>query len=212
MWINYPHMPTGAAGSDELFKKLLSFAKKHQILLINDNPYSFVLNQNPKSILQFEGAKEVAIELNSLSKTYNIAGWRVGMVVGNKEILTSILQVKSNMDSGMYFGIQQGAIAALNLPESWTTDMNSIYEKRRELVWKICDHLNCSYDKNSTGMFVWAKVPDGKSENEITDHLLYNHDVFITPGTVFGSNGKGYVRFSLCLKEAKIEEVLTRIS
>ena len=212
MWINYPHMPTGAAGSDELFKRLLSFAKKHQILLINDNPYSFVLNQNPKSILQFEGAKEVAIELNSLSKTYNIAGWRVGMVVGNKEILTSILQVKSNMDSGMYFGIQQGAIAALNLPESWTTDMNSIYEKRRELVWKICDHLNCSYDKNSTGMFVWAKVPDGKSENEITDHLLYNHDVFITPGTVFGSNGKGYVRFSLCLKEAKIEEVLTRIS
>ncbi len=212
MWINYPHMPTGAAGSDELFRRLLSFAKKHQILLINDNPYSFVLNQNPKSILQFEGAKEVAIELNSLSKTYNIAGWRVGMVVGNKEILTSILQVKSNMDSGMYFGIQQGAIAALNLPGSWTTDMNSTYEKRRELIWKICDRLNCSYDKNSTGMFVWAKVPKGKSENELTDHLLYKHDVFITPGTVFGSNGKGYVRFSLCLKEEKIKEVLTRIS
>ncbi|MGB5395203.1 MAG: aminotransferase class I/II-fold pyridoxal phosphate-dependent enzyme [Lutimonas sp.] len=212
MWINYPHMPTGAAGSDELFRRLLSFAKKHQILLINDNPYSFVLNQNPKSILQFEGSKEVAIELNSLSKTYNIAGWRVGMVVGNKEILTSILQVKSNMDSGMYFGIQQGAIAALNLPGSWTTDMNSTYEKRRELIWKICDRLNCSYDKNSTGMFVWAKVPKGKSENELTDQLLYKHDVFITPGTVFGSNGKGYVRFSLCLKEEKIKEVLTRIS
>ncbi|MGB5384515.1 MAG: aminotransferase class I/II-fold pyridoxal phosphate-dependent enzyme [Lutimonas sp.] len=212
MWINYPHMPTGAAGSDELFRRLLSFAKKHQILLINDNPYSFVLNQNPKSILQFEGAKEVAIELNSLSKTYNIAGWRVGMVVGNKEILTSILQVKSNMDSGMYFGIQQGAITALNLPGSWTTDMNSTYEKRRELIWKICDRLNCSYDKNSTGMFVWAKVPKGKSENELTDQLLYKHDVFITPGTVFGSNGKGYVRFSLCLKEEKIKEVLTRIS
>ncbi len=212
MWINYPHMPTGAAGSDELFKRLISFAKKHQILLINDNPYSFVLNQNPKSILEFEGAKEVAIELNSLSKTYNIAGWRVGMVVGNAAILKSILQVKSNMDSGMYYGIQQGAIAALNLTESWTADMNFIYEKRRELVWKICDLLNCSYDKSSTGMFVWAKVPLNKNENELTDFLLYQHNVFITPGTVFGTNGKGYIRFSLCVKEEKIEEVLNRLS
>jgi aspartate/methionine/tyrosine aminotransferase len=212
MWINYPHMPTGAAGSEELFEKLIHFAKKHQILLVNDNPYSFVLNQNPKSILQFEGAKEIAIELNSLSKTYNIAGWRVGMVLGNAEILKSILQVKSNMDSGMYFGIQKGAIAALNLPDSWIIEMNLIYEKRRQLVWKICDKLNCVYDKKSTGMFVWAKVPKGKNENEITDYLLYTHDVFITPGTVFGSNGAGYIRFSLCVKEERIEEVLNRIS
>jgi len=212
MWVNYPHMPTGSTPSDDLFKKLIAFAKKNKILIINDNPYSFILNSDPKSILAYEGAKEVAIELNSLSKTFNLAGWRVGMVVGSSKYLNNILKVKSNMDSGMYYGIQQGAITALNLSNSWFDQMNNIYRKRRQIIWKICDQINCTYDKNSVGLFVWAKIPNGKSSNELTDELLYQHDVFITPGTVFGSNGEGYIRFSLCVKEEIIQEVLTRIS
>ncbi len=212
MWVNYPHMPTGTNPTDELFKKLIIFAKKHQILLVNDNPYSFILNDHPKSILSFKGAKEIAIELNSLSKTFNMAGWRVGMVLGNKENIKSILQVKSNMDSGMYFGIQKGAIAALNLPIEWFKSINNIYAKRREIVWKICDVLQCSYDKNSSGLFVWAKIPKGRSSNEFTDKLLYDKNVFVAPGTVFGENGEGYIRFSICVVEEKIQEVLTRVS
>lgn len=212
MWVNYPHMPTGSTPTDELFRKLISFAKKHEILIVNDNPYSFILNEYPKSILAYPGAKEVAIELNSLSKSFNIAGWRVGMVVGSSKYLDNILKVKSNMDSGMYFGIQQGAIAALNLSENWFDKINKTYKIRRELIWKICDHLNCTYDKNSSGLFVWAKIPKGKSSNDITDDLLYKYDIFITPGTVFGSNGEGYIRFSLCVNENKIQEVLDRVS
>ena len=212
MWVNYPHMPTGHTPDESLFKKLIAFAKKHDILIVNDNPYSFVLNENPRSILAVDGAKEVAIELNSLSKTFNMAGWRVGMVLGKKEYIEAILNVKSNMDSGMYFGIQQGAITALNLPQSWFDSMNAVYRKRRNLIWKICDVLNCSYDKNATGLFVWAKIPKGKTSNEITDDLLYSFDIFITPGTVFGSNGEGYIRFSLCIDEEKIQEVLTRVT
>ena len=212
MWVNYPHMPTGSTPSDDLFKKLIAFAKKNEILIINDNPYSFILNDNPKSILAYEGAKQVAIELNSLSKTFNLAGWRVGMVVGSSKYLNNILKVKSNMDSGMYYGIQQGAITALNSSNSWFDQMNNIYRKRRQIIWKICDQINCAYDKNSVGLFVWAKIPKGKSSNELTDELLYQHDVFVAPGTVFGSNGEGYIRFSLCVKEEIIQEVLTRIS
>jgi aspartate/methionine/tyrosine aminotransferase len=212
MWINYPHMPTGSNPTDELFNRIISFAKKHQILIVNDNPYSFILNKNPKSILAIKGAEKVAIELNSLSKSFNMAGWRVGMVVGNSIYLNNILKVKSNMDSGMYYGIQKGAIAALNLSNAWFDKINHIYKKRREIVWKICDKINCSYDKNSVGMFVWAKIPKGKSSGKITDDLLYKYDVFITPGNIFGSNGEGYIRFSLCVIEEKIQEVLTRIS
>ena len=212
MWVNYPHMPTGATPTDELFEKLIAFGKKHTILIVNDNPYSFVLNDNPKSILAYKGAKDVAIELNSLSKTFNMAGWRVGMVLGNKENINNILQVKSNMDSGMYYGIQQGAIAALKLSDDWFDKMNAVYKNRRKIVWEICDVLNCVYDKDSVGLFVWAKVPEGKSAIELTDDLLYKKDVFITPGMIFGSNGDDYIRFSLCIKEDKIKEVLKRIS
>ncbi len=212
MWVNYPHMPTGSTPDESLFKKLIAFAKKHDILIVNDNPYSFVLNITPRSILAVDGAKEVAIELNSLSKSFNMAGWRVGMVLGKKEYIEAILNVKSNMDSGMYFGIQQGAIAALNLPQSWFDSMNAVYKKRRNLIWKICNVLNCSYDKNATGLFVWAKIPKGKTSNELTDDLLYSYDIFITPGTVFGTNGEGYIRFSLCIDEEKIQEVLTRVT
>ena len=212
MWINYPHMPTGAKATIVQFEELISFAKKHEILLVNDNPYSFILNDNPQSVLSIDGAKEVALELNSLSKSFNMAGWRVGMVLGSAKNIKTVLQVKSNMDSGMFYGIQQGAIAAMNIDGSWFDKMNAVYEKRRIIAWQIFDALNCIYDKNSAGLFVWAKIPNGKSSEEITDDLLYKHDVFLTPGTVFGSNGEGYIRLSLCIAEERLKEVLTRVS
>lgn len=212
MWVNYPHMPTGAVASKEDFEQLISFAKKHNILIVNDNPYSFILHKNPMSILAIDGAKEVAIELNSLSKTYNMAGWRVGMVVGDAEIIKTILQVKSNMDSGMFLGIQKGAVEALKLSKEWFTSLNEIYLKRRNLVWKIFDELNCTYDKNGGGLFVWAKIPEGLSSEELTDKLLYEKDVFITPGTIFGSNGEGFIRASLCVAEEVLEVVLNRLT
>ncbi|MCF6168240.1 aminotransferase class I/II-fold pyridoxal phosphate-dependent enzyme [Lutibacter sp.] len=212
MWVNYPHMPTGAIASKLAFEQLIAFAKKYNILVVNDNPYSFILNDNPQSILEVEGAKEVAIELNSLSKTFNMAGWRVGMVVGNAEIIKTILQVKSNMDSGMFLGIQKGAVEALKLPTNWFEKQNSIYKKRRAAVWQIFDALECTYDKNIGGLFVWAKLPKGEKSEEFTDTLLYKKEVFITPGTVFGSNGEGYIRASLCVDSAVLEEVLTRVT
>lgn len=212
MWVNYPHMPTGSNGNEELFKELVAFGKKHEILIVNDNPYSFVLNDQPQSILSVEGAKDVAIELNSLSKTFNMAGWRVGMVVGHENHLNAILKVKSNMDSGMFYGIQKGAIEALKLSSDWFDSMNLIYKERRGVIWKICDILGYTYDKNSSGLFVWAKIPAGKKSEEITDMILYDFDVFITPGTVFGAQGEGYVRFSLCVSKDKMMEVMDRIA
>lgn len=211
MWINYPHMPTGAPATKALYEKFVAFAKKHQILLVNDNPYSFILNDNPLSILEIDGAKEVALELNSLSKTFNMAGWRVGMLLGNPELIKTVLQVKSNMDSGMFFGIQQGAITALKLSSEWYNKINAIYAMRREIVWKMLDKLNCTYDKNSVGMFVWAKLPDGISTDECVDDLLYNKNIFITPGTIFGSNGEGFIRLSLCVNEDQLTEALERL-
>ncbi|MGO4771654.1 pyridoxal phosphate-dependent aminotransferase [Flavobacterium sp. W22_SRS_FK3] len=211
MWLGYPHMPTGARGSLALFEKLVTFAKKHNILLINDNPYSFVLNDNPMSLLQVEGAKEVALELNSLSKTFNMAGWRVGMVLGNPEIIDAVLKVKSNMDSGMFYGIQKGAIAALNCDKSWFEDQNKIYRRRRELTEKLAEKLGCEVYKEGVGLFVWAKLPEGiESAEKFIDEILYEKHIFITPGTIFGSNGEGYIRFSLCVKEEKVQEAIDR--
>ncbi|MDQ1167656.1 pyridoxal phosphate-dependent aminotransferase [Flavobacterium sp. SORGH_AS_0622] len=211
MWLGYPHMPTGARGSLALFEKLVAFAKKHNILLINDNPYSFVLNDNPMSLLQVEGAKEVALELNSLSKTFNMAGWRVGMVLGNPEIIDAVLKVKSNMDSGMYYGIQKGAIAALKCDKSWFEDQNKIYRRRRELTEKLAEKLGCEVYKEGVGLFVWAKLPEGiESSEKFIDEILYEKHIFITPGTIFGSNGEGYIRFSLCVKEEKVQEAIDR--
>ena len=211
MWVGYPHMPTGATGSLNLFEKIVAFANKYQILVINDNPYSFVLNDNPISILQVDGAKEVALELNSLSKTYNMAGWRVGMVSGKSEFIDGILKVKSNMDSGMFYGIQKGAIEALKLDKSWFDAQNLIYQKRRNLTFELAKKLGCTYDENSVGLFVWAKLPSevGSSE-DFVDKILYEKDIFITPGTIFGTNGEGYIRFSLCVKEEKIREAILR--
>ena len=211
MWVNYPHMPTGSNGNKLLFKELIAFGKKHQILIVNDNPYSFVLNDKPQSILSISGAKDVAIELNSLSKSFNMAGWRVGMVVGHENHIGAILKVKSNMDSGMFYGIQKGAIEALSLSSDWFDKMNQVYKERRNIIWNICDVLNCTYDKDSSGLFVWAKIPSGKKSEEITDMILYNQDVFITPGTVFGDQGEGYIRFSLCIDKDSMTEVLDRI-
>ena len=211
MWVNYPHMPTGAKATQALFEKLIAFGKKHQILIINDNPYSFILNNTPLSILSAEGAKETALELNSLSKSFNMAGWRVGMLLGANSLLQEVLKVKTQMDSGMFFGIQQGAISDLKVSSSWFTEMNEVYKNRRKLVWKIADALGCSYDKNTTGMFVWAKTPEGVKAENMVDDLLYNKDIFIAPGFIFGSSGEGYIRFSLCVSEEKIKEALERL-
>jgi len=210
MWVNYPHMPTGTNALRETFEQLVAFGKKHQILIINDNPYSFILNDNPLSILQVDGAKDIALELNSLSKTFNMAGWRVGMVLGNENFINQILKVKSNMDSGMFYGIQKGAIEALHLSDDWFENQNKKYEERRNLIFKIADKLACTYDKNSTGLFVWAKIPEGKTSEEVTDAILYDKDIFITPGTVFGSQGEGYIRFSLCVSKEVINNAINR--
>jgi LL-diaminopimelate aminotransferase len=211
MWISYPNMPTGARITMEKMDAVVAFAKKHQILLVNDNPYSFVLNDTPTSILQVPGAKEVALELNSLSKTFNMAGWRVGMVSGNAEHITAILKIKSNMDSGMFYGVQQGAITALKSGDAWFQELNRTYSKRRELMLQLVDSIGAAYDRNASGMFIWAKLPiASKSSEEFVDELLHEKDIFIAPGTIFGSNGEGYIRLSLCVTEEKIKEAIKR--
>ena len=211
MWINYPHMPTGTEAQAETFDRLISWAKARNVLLVNDNPYSFILTQKPQSILSRPGAMEVAMELNSLSKSFNMAGWRVGMLCGKAEIIQAVLKVKSNMDSGMFFGIQQGAIAALNADVSWFQGLNTIYRKRRKLVEKLATKLGAEFDPNSVGLFVWAKLPKGEIDAEtFIDKILQHQYIFITPGTIFGSQGEGYIRFSLCVPEATIEEAIKR--
>jgi LL-diaminopimelate aminotransferase len=211
MWINYPHMPTGASGSKAILTELIAFAKKHEIVLLHDNPYSHILNPEPLSILEISGGKDVALELNSLSKTFNMPGWRVGMLCGRADWVEAVLKVKSNMDSGMFLGIQKGAIAALSLGKNWFSDLDEQYQNRRKLVWKIADLLNLIYKKESAGLFVWCKVPEGKTADELVDFLLYEKYIFITPGRIFGSAGEGYVRISLCMPEFKILEAINRI-
>nr|WP_299384950.1 aminotransferase class I/II-fold pyridoxal phosphate-dependent enzyme [Allomuricauda sp.] len=211
MWVSYPHMPTGAVADRKQLQSLVDFALEHNILLVNDNPYSFVLSTNPTSILSVPGAKDCALELNSLSKTFNMAGWRVGMVLGNKEHINAVLKVKSNMDSGMFYGIQKGAIAALQSGQDWFNALDEVYTKRRELMFELVDKLGCTYDRNAVGMFVWSKLPEGAAPSEaFIDEVLYDKHIFIAPGTIFGSNGEGYIRFSLCVKEDKIKEAINR--
>lgn len=211
MWVNYPHMPTGAQPTKSIFEDLVAFAKRHNILIVNDNPYSFILNDSPRSILSIEGAKAVCLELNSLSKTFNMAGWRVGMLVGDSEHINNVLKVKSNMDSGMFYGIQKGAIEALNCSEMWYSTLNSVYQQRRHLVWELADALNCTYDRNATGLFVWAKLPAYVKSEEFIDLILKENHIFITPGTIFGSQGEGYIRFSLCASNEVLEEAIARV-
>ncbi|WGK65293.1 pyridoxal phosphate-dependent aminotransferase [Croceiramulus getboli] len=210
MWINYPHMPTGYQASAQAFEDVVAFAKANDLLLINDNPYSFILNDHPLSLLSTPGAAEHCLELNSLSKSFNLAGWRMGLVAGAPEMIANILKVKSNMDSGMFYGIQKGAAAVLNTEGNWFKNLNATYRKRRALIWKLADRLGCTYSREGAGLFVWAKLPPGREANAFIDELLYTHSIFITPGTVFGSQGTGYIRFSLCVSETDIQEAIKR--
>ena len=213
MWVNYPHMPTGANHQRDTYEKLIPWAKAKGILLVNDNPYSFVLTDQPKSMMSVPGANEVGMELNSLSKSFNMAGWRVGMVLGNQENINAILKVKSNMDSGMFFGIQKGAIAALQAEGSWFKKLNEVYAQRRKLIFKLATLLKTDFDINTSGLFVWAKFRDtSKSSIQFTEEILNKHHIFITPGSIFGSQGEGYIRFSLCVEVKQISEAIKRIS
>ncbi|MVZ65076.1 aminotransferase class I/II-fold pyridoxal phosphate-dependent enzyme [Sphingobacterium sp. DK4209] len=212
MWINYPHMPTGALATIEFFERVIEFGRKHNILICHDNPYSFILNDHPLSILSVEGALDVAIELNSLSKSSNMAGWRIGMLIANQARIDEILRFKSNMDSGMFLPAQLAAAKALQLDKSWYTQLNDSYKQRREKVYQIMDYLGCQYDKNQVGLFVWAKIPSTvKDSYALSDEVLYNAQVFITPGGIFGSAGEQYVRISLCAKPKVLDLALDRL-
>ena len=212
LWINYPQMPTGQPASIQLFEQLITFGKKHNILICHDNPYSFILNDEPLSILSVEGAKDVALELNSLSKAQNMAGWRVGVLCGNKERINEVLRFKSNMDSGMFLPVQLAAAKALSLGKDWYESINAVYRKRREKVYELLDALHCGYSKLQSGMFMWAKIPAGfENSYALSDKVLYESNVFITPGGIFGNGGNDYIRISLCATEEKINEAIERI-
>lgn len=212
MFVNYPQMPTGQLPTHEMFNDLISFAKKHQILIVHDNPYSFILNDHPMSLLSLEGAKEVVIELNSFSKSHNMAGWRVGMLCGAKERIEEVLRFKSNMDSGMFLPLQLAAAKALELEQDWYDSVNAVYRKRRGKVFDLLDLLNCIYDKSQAGLFVWASIPENYKDGfELSDKVLEDANVFITPGGIFGSAGDKYIRVSLCTNEEKLQEAINRI-
>lgn len=213
MWVNYPNMPTGANASVELLEKLVAFAKKHNIVVVNDNPYSLILNRKPLSIMQVEGAKDCCIEFNSMSKSHNMPGWRVGMIAANPTFIQWILKVKSNIDSGMFRPLQLAAAEALHNEDSWHEAMNiDLYGKRRAVAEQIMDILGCTYDKNQVGMFVWGKIPAELNDvEELTEKILHQARVFITPGFIFGSNGARYIRISLCATEQKLKEALERV-
>jgi LL-diaminopimelate aminotransferase len=213
IFVNYPHMPTGQLPDVAVLNKLIAFAKQHHILIIHDNPYSFILNEIPMSLLSLEGAKDVVIELNSLSKSQNMAGWRVGMLVAAKDRIDEVLRFKSNMDSGMFLPVQLAAAKALSLGKDWYDGVNAIYQERRVKVFELLDLLGCIYSKNQVGMFVWAKIPDTyKDGYALSDEVLYNSNVFITPGGIFGSAGNGYIRVSLCGSVEKFDEAIKRIA
>ena len=213
MWVNYPNMPTGANASVELLEKLVAFAKKHNIVVVNDNPYSLILNRKPLSIMQIEGAKDCCIEFNSMSKSHNMPGWRVGMIAANPTFIQWILKVKSNIDSGMFRPLQLAAAEALHNEDLWHEAMNiDLYGKRRAVAEQIMDILGCTYDKNQVGMFVWGKIPAQLNDvEELTEKILHQARVFITPGFIFGSNGARYIRISLCATEQKLKEALERV-
>jgi len=212
MFVNYPHMPTGQLPTEAGMEKLIAFAKANNILLVHDNPYSFILNDHPMSLLSINGAKDVLVELNSLSKSHNMAGWRVGMLSGAKERINEILKFKSNMDSGMFLPLQLAAAKALTLGQKWHDSVNEVYRKRQQKVFSLLETLNCSFDQNQAGMFVWAAIPSVYASGyELTDAVLQRSNVFITPGGIFGSAGDKYVRVSLCSPEEKISEAIDRI-
>lgn len=213
MWTNYPNMPTGGNARRETYERLVRFAKEHNIVVVNDNPYSFILNKQPMSLLQIDGAKDCCIEFNSMSKSHNMPGWRVGMCATNAQFIQWILKVKSNIDSGTFRGIQLAAAAAYDNSEEWHREANiATYSRRRKYAEQIMDALGCSYDPEQVGMFLWGKIPDKYNNvEELTERVLHENRVFITPGFIFGSNGNRYIRISLCAKEEKIKEALERI-
>ena len=212
MWTNYPHMPTGTRGSSGLFEKLVAFALRHRILLCNDNPYSFILNNEYHSILAVDRAKDIALELNSLSKSHNMAGWRIGMVAGHKDYIRSIIKVKSNMDSGMFRAMQAAAVEALSNPPAWYDKINGVYQQRRIIVEEIMNILSCTVDKNQVGLFVWGRIPDEIASCEsFVEEILNKVHVFLTPGFIFGSKGDRYIRISLCADENTLQEARKRI-
>ena len=212
MWVNYPNMPTGKYASLALFEKLVAFGKKHGIVICHDNPYSFILNDRPMSILSVQGAKDICIELNSLSKSHNMSGWRMGLLASNPEFVRWVLKAKSNIDSGQFKPMQLATVAALLNTREWHDGMNRIYAERRLWAEKIMDLLNCKYDKSQVGLFVWGKLPESVvSSKDFIDDILYNARVFITPGVIFGSNGEGYIRISLGASVEKMEEAYNRI-
>jgi LL-diaminopimelate aminotransferase len=212
MWVNYPHMPTGTKGSIELFEKLVAFSQKHGILLCNDNPYSFILNKEYLSILSVGGAKETTLELNSLSKSQNMAGWRIGMVAGHSGYIKNVLKVKSNSDSGMFLPMQLAAVEALNNPESWYDKVNAVYIDRRIIVEEIMEILGCSFAKSQAGLFVWGHIPEEINSCEMyVEDILNKTHVFITPGFIFGENGERFIRISLCANEKRLHEAKERL-
>lgn len=212
MWTNYPNMPTGANASVELFEKLVAFGKKHNIIICNDNPYSFILNDRKLSILSVDGAKDICIEMNSMSKSHNMAGWRIAMLASNRQFVEWVLRVKSNVDSGMFRPMMIAAAEALKNPKEWHNQINVVYARRRNIAFKILDLLGCTYDTRQVGLFVWGKIPDRyKDAGELADEILYGKNVFITPGFIFGDKGNRYVRISLCCPESTLEEVVRRI-
>ncbi len=212
MWVNYPHMPTGAPATPEIFEKLVAFGRKNRILICHDNPYSLVLNESkPMSLLSIDGSGEVCLELNSMSKSHNMAGWRIGWVSGAKEYIDSILKVKSNVDSGMFLPIQEAAVVALQNPKAWHDARNAIYKRRREIVYQILNLLKCTYRKDQQGMFIWAKIPDKvASVEKLVDYVLNHYHVFLTPGFIFGQKGNRFLRISLCTPEERLQEVVRR--
>lgn len=213
MWINYPNMPTGANATIELFEKIVAFGKKHNIVIAHDNPYSLILNNKPLSILQVEGAKDICIELNSMSKSHNMPGWRMGMVVSNSQFIQWILKVLSNIESGIFRPMQYAAIAALNNSQEWHEENNiNLYAARRQYAEEIMNVLGCTFDKNQSGMFLWGRIPDSfKGSEELADRILYDAKVFLTPGFIFGNKGERYIRISLCCNENMLKEALARI-
>lgn len=212
MWVNYPNMPTGAPATHELYEKIVDFGRRYNILIVNDNPYSFILNDNPISMLSVEGAKDVVIEMNSLSKSHNMAGWRMAMLASNAQFVEWVLKVKSNIDSGQFRPAMLAAVEALKCDSDWFDELNAVYARRRRVAERIMDALGCTFDPRQRGLFLWGKIPDAaESSEKFADNILYNARVFITPGFIFGSNGERFIRISLCATEEKMEEALTRI-
>ncbi|MCH5242140.1 MAG: aminotransferase class I/II-fold pyridoxal phosphate-dependent enzyme [Muribaculaceae bacterium] len=212
MWVNYPHMPTGKQADPETFKKIIDFGKKHGIVIAHDNPYSFILNKEPLSILQIPGAIDIAVEMNSLSKSHNMAGWRVAMAASNPTFISWILKVKSNIDSGQFKPVMLAAAEALKLQDDWYDELYGVYEERRKIAEEIMETLGCDYDPKQRGLFLWGKIPEGVESGEwLADELFYKARVFVTPGFIFGKNGDKYIRISLCAKPEKLKEALKRV-